>query len=60
MCYPAQIVEDYRKYVRMFGADMSIRDFAQLYWERVEGSGAKIPKAWTQPLPTRIPRMNAG
>jgi hypothetical protein len=44
MCYPAQIVEDYRKYVRMFGADMSIRDFAQLYWERVEGSGAKIPK----------------
>jgi hypothetical protein len=44
MCYPAQIVEDYRKYVRMFGADMSIRDFAQLYWERVEGSGAKVPK----------------
>src|SRR5713101_1030489 len=44
MCYPAQIVEDYRKYVRTFGADMSIRDFAQLYWERVEGSGAKVPK----------------
>jgi hypothetical protein len=35
---------DYRKYVRIFGADMSIRDLAQLYTERVEGSGAKIPK----------------
>jgi hypothetical protein len=45
MCYADQIVEDYRTYVRMFGADMSIRDLAQLYVERVEGSGAKIPKA---------------
>ena len=44
MCYSAQIVADYRKYVRMFGADISIREFAQLYWERVEGSKAKIPK----------------
>ena len=35
MCYADQIVEDYRKYVRMFGADMSIRDLAQLYVERV-------------------------
>lgn len=30
MCYSAQIVADYRKYVRMFGAHMSIREFAQL------------------------------
>ena len=45
VCYSAQIVADYRKYVKMFGADMDIREFAQLYWERVEGSGAKIPKA---------------
>ena len=43
MCYSAQIVEDYRKYVRMFGADIDIREFARLYWERVEGSGAKVP-----------------
>jgi hypothetical protein len=60
MCYSAQIVEDYRQYVRMFGADMSIGDFAQLYWERVEGSGAKIPKGVMQPLPTWKPRLNAG
>jgi len=44
MCYSAQIVADYRKYVKMFGPDIDIREFARLYWERVEGSGAKIPK----------------
>jgi len=45
MCYSAQIEADYRKYVQMFGAQMSIREFARLYWEREEGSRAKIPKA---------------
>jgi putative SOS response-associated peptidase YedK len=45
MCYSAQIEADYRKYVHMFGAQMSIREFARLYWERAEGSKAKIPKA---------------
>ncbi|SMG39641.1 SOS response-associated peptidase family protein [Paraburkholderia susongensis] len=44
MCYSAQILADYRKYVRMFGAHMSLREFAQLYFERAEGSKAKIPK----------------
>src|SRR5471032_2169332 len=44
MCYSAQIVADYRKYVKMFGPDIDIREFARLYWERDEGSGAKIPK----------------
>lgn len=38
MCYSAQIEADYRKYVKMFGAQMDIREFARLYWERVEGS----------------------
>src|SRR5471032_3406132 len=50
MCYSAQIVEDYRKYVRMFGADIDIREFARLYWERVEGSGAKVPKGMDAPF----------
>ncbi|MEZ2307216.1 SOS response-associated peptidase family protein [Paraburkholderia sp. RCC_158] len=45
MCYSAQIQADYRKFVRMFGATMSIREFAQLFFERAEGSNAKIPKA---------------
>jgi hypothetical protein len=42
MCYSAQIQASYHKYVRMFGAHMSIREFVQLYWERAEGSGARI------------------
>jgi hypothetical protein len=45
MCYSARIEADYRKYVRMFGAQMSIKEFVQLYWERAEGREAKIPKA---------------
>ncbi|SIT50057.1 conserved hypothetical protein [Paraburkholderia piptadeniae] len=46
MCYSAQIEADYKRYVRMFGAHMDIREFARLYWERAEGRlKAKIPKA---------------
>lgn len=43
-CYSAQIQASYRKYVRMLGAHMSIREFGQIYWERAEGSDANIPK----------------
>src|SRR5471032_1029176 len=50
MCYSAQIVADYRKYVKMFGPDMDIREFARLYWERAEGSGAKVPKGMDVPF----------
>lgn len=45
MCYSAQIQADYRKYVKTFGAHMDIEEFARLYFERAEGSNAKIPKA---------------
>ncbi|NKJ47632.1 hypothetical protein CIC12_12940 [Burkholderia sp. SG-MS1] len=45
MCYSAQIHADYRRYVRTFGAHMDIAEFARLYFERAEGSKAKIPKA---------------
>lgn len=46
MCYSAQVVADYRKFVRMFGALMDIREFARLFFERAEGaSKAKVPKA---------------
>ncbi|MEZ2354866.1 hypothetical protein [Caballeronia sp. RCC_10] len=43
MCYSAQIQADYRKYVKMFGAQMDIREFARLYWERAEGSKEVAP-----------------
>jgi putative SOS response-associated peptidase YedK len=45
MCYSAQIRHDYNKYVRQFGADIDIKEFVRLYWDRQQGSKAKIPKA---------------
>ena len=45
MCYSAQIRHDYNLYVRQFGADIDIKEFVRLYWERQQGSKAKIPKA---------------
>ena len=45
MCYSAQIRAGYEKYVRAYGADISIREFVQLYWERSEGGKIKTPKA---------------
>ena len=35
----------YRKYVKAFGAHMGIDEFTRLFFEQVEGSKAKIPKA---------------
>ncbi|MFM0302404.1 SOS response-associated peptidase family protein [Paraburkholderia sediminicola] len=45
MCYSAQIEADYKKYVKMFGAAMSLRQFAELYWEH-GGRDLKIPLAF--------------
>ncbi|REE17746.1 putative SOS response-associated peptidase YedK [Paraburkholderia sp. BL27I4N3] len=45
MCYSAQILADYRRYVRMFGAHMDIAEFARLYFLQAEGRSVKTPKA---------------
>jgi len=45
MCYSAQVRSDYRKYVREFGADISLKQFFRLYWQRSQGAKVKIPKA---------------
>lgn len=45
MCYSAQIRSDHRTYVRLFGADISLRRFYELFYTRNElGSKVKIPK----------------
>jgi putative SOS response-associated peptidase YedK len=44
MCYSAQVKADYKKYVQMFGAAMSIRDFYETFWRRSEEGKLKIPK----------------
>jgi putative SOS response-associated peptidase YedK len=50
MCYSAQIEAEYDKYVRKFGAILSIRDFVRLYWDRKQGAKIKIPKAMDAPF----------
>jgi putative SOS response-associated peptidase YedK len=45
MCYSAQIQQNYKKYVRAFGADISIQDFVRLYWDRQTNARIKIAKA---------------
>jgi putative SOS response-associated peptidase YedK len=45
MCYSAQIKADHKKYVRMFGAVMSVQAFHDTFWRRKEGGKQKIPKA---------------
>lgn len=45
MCYSAQIKADYRHYVRLYGADVSIEEFVELFWSRHNGSKVKVPKA---------------
>jgi len=44
MCYSAQIWADYRKYVHHWGADLSIRDFVRIYWNRQQNPSIRIPK----------------
>ena len=46
MCYSAQIEADYDKFVREWGAIISIKRFVELFWEkRKDGQWVKIPKA---------------
>jgi len=45
MCYSAQIWQNYRKYVRAWGADISFEDFVRLYWERQSNPRVKVAKA---------------
>ncbi|RNF86264.1 SOS response-associated peptidase family protein [Montanilutibacter psychrotolerans] len=43
MCYSAQVTQNYREYVRLFGADIDLKEFVRLYWERPK-SKARIAK----------------
>ena len=45
MCYSAQIIDQYRKFVRVWGAHLSLRDYMRVFWERRENPRVKIPKA---------------
>lgn len=45
MCYSAQVIAEYRLYVRLYGADISFDEFVALYWMRTQDRAIKIPKA---------------
>ena len=45
MCYSAQIWQSYRRYVRVWGADVGLEDFKRLYWDRQTNARIKIAKA---------------
>ena len=45
MCFSAQIRADHKLFQRMFGADVSTREFMKLFYDRKEGEAIKIPKA---------------
>lgn len=59
MCYSAQIRADHDRYVRHFGATISLQRFTELFWERRrDGSWTKIPKAMREAF--RRPQSEAG
>ena len=45
MCYSAEVQEDYRWYIRTFGAKIDIADFVHLYTARMSDKNIRIGKA---------------
>jgi hypothetical protein len=45
VCYSAQIWQNYRKYVRAYGADIDFEAFVRLYFDRETNAKIKIAKA---------------
>ena len=45
MCYSAQVRASYKKYLRNWGADVSVKQLYRLYWLRSQDAKIKIPKA---------------
>jgi len=47
MCYSAQVEADYRAYVRLYGAKISLKEFYDIFWRKVNSPGfdLRVPKA---------------
>jgi putative SOS response-associated peptidase YedK len=46
MCYSAQVYAEYRDYVRMWGADIDVKTYVELYWNHeISPYRNKVPKA---------------
>jgi putative SOS response-associated peptidase YedK len=44
MCYSSQILAEWKRYVRSYGVEISVRDYFDLFWRRAQGEKVKIPK----------------
>lgn len=53
MCYSAQIWAEYKKYTRLYGAEIDIATYAELFWNRLEDVRIKIPKAMEEGFSAR-------
>ena len=45
MCYSAKVIASWRQYQRVFGADLDLRAFADMYEARLAPKAVKTPKA---------------
>lgn len=50
MCYSAQVWADYKRYMRDFGALLSLQEFFDLFWRRKDDPKIKIPKGVEMPF----------
>jgi putative SOS response-associated peptidase YedK len=44
MCYSQQVVQDYRRYLRDYGASLSIKEFFDCFYRRKQGEKIALPK----------------
>jgi putative SOS response-associated peptidase YedK len=46
MCYSAQIRAEYARYLRQYGAELSLEDYFELFWRRLrEGRKVRVPRS---------------
>lgn len=45
MCYSAEVWQDYRQYKKRFGADIDIREYVRLFYQRIGDKLVKVAKA---------------
>lgn len=50
MCYSAQIEADYKRFIREYGAIMSLDDFTRMVVEYFDNPKMRVPKAMTAPF----------
>ncbi len=44
MCYSALIKADFTRFIRQFGGDLKLEEFAKIYFERRTNQGSRSPR----------------